>query len=363
MDNKKTIDLLSQLVAIKSVYPKENKLGVFLFNYLSKLGFECEKQEVEPGRFNILAQRGSNPKVLFYGHLDTTPITREKEWLTEPLILTEKEGNLYGIGAYDMKGGIAAFLTALTQSKAASKVFLAVDEENISKGAWHAVEHKKGFFEEIELIISAEPNFGYGMETLTTERSGRCIFSLNIVGKGVHIAEYEKGVDAVLLLRDFIDKLYNLRGELVRQTGTVIQIRKVNGESKGMSVCGEIEVEVEALIGSEDSIENVQRTIQDQTEFEVKVKHRETPYLTGYKFNTFPYQEELKSVIKNVTKSEMRLASRASVGDDNVLATLGIPVITWGPDGGCAHTPNEYVEKDSILKLAQMFTQLLNMLN
>ena len=55
----------------------------------------------------------------------------------------------------------------------------------------------------------------------------------------------------------------------------------------------------------------------------------------------------------------MNLYTRMSVGDDNALATLGIPVITWGPDGGNAHAPNEYVTKTSLEKLSKMFYEFL----
>lgn len=55
----------------------------------------------------------------------------------------------------------------------------------------------------------------------------------------------------------------------------------------------------------------------------------------------------------------MQLHERSSVGDDNVLATLGIPVITWGPDGKGAHEADEWVDLESLKILSKMFKTLI----
>lgn len=363
MANNFDTTLLKSLVNINSVYPHEQKIGEFLFSYLKDAGFLVEKHEFSKGRFNLFAQK--NPKegtkaIMFYGHMDTVPLVNTEEWESDPFELHEKDGRLYGLGTNDMKGGIVAFIEASKSTDSYCKIFLAADEENISEGAWSAVEEKRDFFDDVELIISAEPNFGNGTHSITRGRTGRCIFEVNFEGKPVHIAKYKEGQDAIEIMSNFISNLYERRDSLFDSEDTVVQVRKVSGESVGMSVCGNAQIEIESMIGLHDSIEGVREKIQSLTSFDVSLKPRKTTYLTSYYFEKFAYMEDISEIISRFTHKDMVLITRSSVGDDNVLATLGIPVITWGPDGGNSHCPNEYVEIESIGLMTEMYKELLS---
>lgn len=357
--NKKI--LLSKLVAIESIYPNEKRIGEFLYKYLLDIGFVVEKQSVSENRFNLLAEKGNGKKsLLFYAHMDTVPVVNRENWKTNPFKVSEKNGKYFSLGAYDMKAGITAILNAVQRSKEYVKVFFAVDEENISLGAWQAVKKRKDFFKNVELIISAEPNMGLGLNSITTERTGRYIFQIDFKGKPEHIINYKKAIDAIELLGEFIENLYSQRNRLFNDKQTVVQVRKVEGESVGMSVCGQATIEVEVLAGSKDSLQSVKHNLQGLTEARVFLRPRKTPYLQGYSFRSFSYRREIAEIIKRYTGKNMKLHSRKSVADDNVLATLGIPVITWGPSGGNAHSANEWVNAGSLNKLTDMFTVLLN---
>lgn len=356
------IILLEKLVAINSVYPNEAKLGLFLIDYLIKLGFSVEKQPISQSRFNILASRGSGQSAIcFYGHLDTVP-SNDTGWQNPPLELTKDKEILIGRGVYDMKGGIAAFLIAIEDYKGYLKIFLAVDEENISEGAWKAVKEKVDFFQDIELVISAEPGFGDKLNTITRGRTGRVVFEVEFNGKPVHIALYQEGIDAIELLGSFISKFYSQRESLFTSPKTKALVRKIEGESHGISVCGFSRLELEVFLDARDSIQQVQERIQTLTDAKVSLKKRATPYLEGYFFENVPYQNQLKKVIKNQLNQSLALAERSSVGDDNVIATLKIPVITWGPQGGNAHTANEWVNSQSLETLSNLFKEFLNLI-
>lgn len=358
MDN--LVKLLSDLVSIDSGFPRETKLGHFLEQYLRNAGFVVEKQSIGESRFNLLAKRGSGEKAIgFYGHLDTVP-THAADWQTPPLKLTARGDKLIGHGAYDMKGGIAAFLEAIKDSNRYIKIVLAADEENISQGAWAAVQENPGFFKDIELVISAEPNFGTGIAAVTRGRTGRVVFEINFEGKPVHIAQYREGIDAVELMGQFISNFYAKREKLFKSPQTVGLIRKVEAASTGMSVCGEARLEVEVFLGTEDSIKSVQSKLQSLTKSKVELKPRATPYLEGYFFDRFPHQDQIAKIIEDQTGQKIKLVTRSSVGDDNVFASLGIPIITWGPDGDNAHSANEFVSKKSLETMAKMYKLLVN---
>lgn len=356
------VKYLSKLVSIESSYPRENEIFLQLRDILNKSQFIVETQIVEGSRYNIFAEKNKTDDknaVLFYGHMDTVPLVNEDEWKTNPLKLSLKSGRLYGLGASDMKGGIAAFLEATKDTAAYCKIFLAVDEENISEGAWKAFAERKQFFEDVELIISAEPSFGLGLNGITVGRTGRCIFEVTFQGKPEHIIKYKQAVDAIEKFSEFAHNLYKNRETLFKSPDTVIQIRKVEGESKGMSVCGSVYAEIEAILGSEDKVQDVLLKLQSLTNDLIRLKKRKTPYLEGYKFNSFPYEKEIATIVKRHTGKKMSLHTRKSVGDDNVLAKLGIPVITWGPVGGNEHAPNEYVELESLRSLSNMYKKII----
>lgn len=352
--------ILSTLVSFPSFAPQEKKISMHLQQLLSDIGFKIEIVDIGNKRNNILATRGkANHYPLFYGHMDTVELVNRNEWKTDPYILTQVDDYLYGLGAYDMKGGIAAFLYSLSHTKTPAKVLLCVDEEEISEGAWAVLEQRKDFFSDVDLIISAEPNFNVGVSGITTSRTGRCVFQAIVQGKPSHIATYKEGIDAVELASRGITALYAERGMWHKKYGTVVQVRKIQGSSVGMSVCSSVELDIEVMIGPSDSIETVQQRLVTLLEIPVTLKPRKTPYLPSYAFKKFPHQEIIATVIRSYAKQDLLLHSRQSVGDDNVLATLGIPVITWGPDGGNAHAPNEYVSLTSLDTLSTMYKEVL----
>ncbi|HEY2250067.1 MAG TPA: M20/M25/M40 family metallo-hydrolase, partial [Planctomycetaceae bacterium] len=119
------VDILKDLVAIPSVNPMgrdvsgpeylETRMSDYLQNFFQKLGVECQRIEVLPGRHNVIARLdrpGSKNTVLLDAHQDTVPV----EGMTvEPFQPVVKEGRLYGRGACDVKGGMAAMLAAFAR--------------------------------------------------------------------------------------------------------------------------------------------------------------------------------------------------------------------------------------------------------
>ncbi len=357
------LDLLQKLVSIRSD-KNEAEVGNVLRNELEAIGFLVKETEVEAGRKNLLAIKNykkGEKSILFYGHQDTVaPLAGWNAF--EPIIEGDR---MIGLGTYDMKGGIVAFLEATKNSHAYIKIFLAVDEENISKGVWTSLRTDGDFFDDVELVISAEPNFGLGLNGITRGRTGRAIFQVDFAGRAAHVAKYKDGLDAIELATNWINKLYSSRDSIFNSKETVALVRKFNGEAVGMSVCASASIEVEVLCGAADTLLKIREILEKiepeaSGEIKIELKKRETPYLEGYYFESFPYQEKIGQIIKETTNKDMILHERTSVGDDNALATLGVPVITWGPDGGNAHNVNEWVSLSSLNKLCTMYKKLLD---
>jgi len=130
-------ELMSRLVLFRSIYPHEQGISTFLVRYLRTIGFKVETVPISKSRKSLLATRGKGLKsLLFYGYMDTVAIAHPSDWITDPFVLHVKGNNAYGLGAYDMIGGIVAFCEALSHVRGGyMKILLAVDEENILQGA------------------------------------------------------------------------------------------------------------------------------------------------------------------------------------------------------------------------------------
>ena len=99
------LELLKKMVAIPSVEGQEAEMGNLVAEYTASLGMEVEKQEVEPGRCNVIARVkiGSGGKtVVLNSHMDVVPAA--DGWDTAPYQLTIKDGRAYGSGTTDSKG-------------------------------------------------------------------------------------------------------------------------------------------------------------------------------------------------------------------------------------------------------------------
>mgnify|MGYP002527637731 CR=1 FL=1 len=123
--SKDALGILKELVSIPSVNPMgrdvsgpeffEGRLSDYLVQFFEELGVECQRIDVAPGRSNVIARvavAGATTTVLLDAHQDTVPV----DGMTiDPFAATVTDGRLYGRGACDVKGGMAAMLAAFAQ--------------------------------------------------------------------------------------------------------------------------------------------------------------------------------------------------------------------------------------------------------
>ena len=138
-------EILKDLVAINTIADKDNDVIMdYIGNFFTGIGFNVERRKSdETGKEVLIARYGDDPAIGFLGHTDTVDIT--DGWTTDPFVLTEADGELYGLGACDMKGGIAAFMAAigntdLSKLKRGLTVYCTYDEEIMFGGIKDLVE-------------------------------------------------------------------------------------------------------------------------------------------------------------------------------------------------------------------------------
>lgn len=203
--NQPAIDvttLTKQLISIPSFVDKqhnETDLVEFL-NIFFKENLPClsvEKQYIEHGsaRANLIIKGQGAAKLFVLGHIDTVQPT--DNWLTSPLDPVIKDGRLYGLGAADMKGSLAAFLCALTEVEPSMldnlMILLYVDEEYDFAGMKRFLKDQVLMSSPPELILSLD-----GALTLLSGCRGLIELSARIAGKSGHSSNPHNGVNAIM---------------------------------------------------------------------------------------------------------------------------------------------------------------------
>ena len=192
-----TLALARELISRRSITPEDAGCQQLIIARLKSLDFVCEEFDCN-GVTNLWARRGaSKPVLCFAGHTDVVPTGPLDKWHTDPFRPTERDGNLYGRGAADMKTGIAAFVTAAedfinAHPDHAGSIALLItsDEEGPAiNGTVRVVEWLKSQNTRIDYTIVGEPssNEKFG-DTIRNGRRGS--LSARLVVKGVqgHIA-------------------------------------------------------------------------------------------------------------------------------------------------------------------------------
>lgn len=235
------IGLTSELVRLNSENPinDESEVTVFITKRLTEWQIEYRLQEVKPGRQNIIATlkgNGEKPPLFYVAHMDTVPVG--EGWSKEPLEASIENGKLYGRGAADMKGGLAAALYAIQKLKKEKVVppgdlivVATVDEEGPGMlGAAKLVEDK--LIPSDALVIAPEPS---NLEIVRVHK-GVIWYELIAHGKMSHGGNADRGVDANHAIAEAIVELKTVVSALPFEHELVgrpmVSIGKMNGGEK-----------------------------------------------------------------------------------------------------------------------------------
>ncbi|MBD3398346.1 M20/M25/M40 family metallo-hydrolase [Candidatus Micrarchaeota archaeon] len=370
------IGLLEKLVSINSVFPNERELGEFLEGELKERGFAVRRVEAE-GRFCLVGERGTEGEpVMLYGHMDTVP--KYGEWSSDPFALREEEDKLYGLGAYDMKAGIAAILKACEEhSERRVRVAFGVDEENNSAGSWALVN--EGAFEGVQCVIVPEindsPDTPGRADAIVLGRRGRAVYEINVPGESMHGAQSTKGTSAISEAARLVAELENAEMPSHEKLPDGSQfIRKIHAETSSLSLPENAAIELDRHLVTPETTESVLAQLRELIErlysegkfnpingrkISVGIKERHTPYLPPY---TTPENDPNVARLAEIVRKEVgepQFTYGYTVCDENAIATTGVPVIDYGPVGANYHSADEWVSKQSYLDLIKVLRRFI----
>ncbi len=310
--------------------------------------------------------------------MDTVP--PYGEWKGgKPFSLRQVGDRLCGLGAFDMKAGVAAILCACEEkTDRRLRVVFSVDEENISEGS-HAVA-SAGLFDGAEAALSTEIATGtaecVGPAEITLGRRGRCVVEVAVPGKSAHGANAKLGVNAISEAARLALELEKMNGRMGRHLllpPPTLFVRKISGESTSLSVpeIASLEIDIHLVVPQtpQSMLNHVKMFIgglyatgkfseMDGKTVEARLKERKTPYLAPYVTPRENAHVQLLSAIVKEKYGDVKYSYGASVADDNVVATHA-PLMSIGPLGGGEHTCNEWVSRKSYLELVEIVCEFV----
>lgn len=153
------VELAQELIRIDTVGGGEARCITILESLLSRHGYACQRFEFAPGRPTLVARRDGPSPLAFTGHVDVVP-AGAAGWRHGPFAGVVEAGRLYGRGASDMKGGVAAIVAAaLRRSGRGLTLVFTAGEETGCEGAFHLVQHPEGraALGRADALVVAEP--------------------------------------------------------------------------------------------------------------------------------------------------------------------------------------------------------------
>lgn len=363
---------LEEMVSIPSVVGGEGDLAEYLRGRLEALGMEAHLQEVEAGRFNIVAVHrypSPGPILMYNGHLDTVPVC--DGWTVDPFKPVLRGSHLYGLGSLDMKAGIACILThlkAVIESEAPLKGVLAftgvVDEEGHSKGARALL---KTGMSKADAVVIGEPWTGMGERGIPLGITGKILYELTVRGRAAHGFSPHLGVNAIeeaarILVN--LDRL-EMRSHPNFGRGNLCTLKIEGGYTVySVVVPDRCRVEVNRLLvpgeSTSTAFEDMRRLIASlglRAEVEVGLK---PPYYEPFEMDKdLPMVRIFSEAFREVYGRPPDFQYAKSITDGNVfMGEGGIPTIHFGPGGGGAHQPDEYVDLSTLNSTIKVYIKM-----
>jgi acetylornithine deacetylase/succinyl-diaminopimelate desuccinylase family protein len=368
LDNAYTLRLLADMIRIRSVVGEEGELAEVLRGELEALGLDCEMEQVEPGRPNVYARltgNGPGKRLNFNGHTDSVPVC--EGWESDPFEPVTKEGRMIGLGACDMKAGIACILTmfkAFVESGTPFQGELSfsgvIDEEAYGKGAKAMLATD---FAECDAIVLGEPYAGDESKPIPLGLTGKVLYDVTVQGRAAHGFRPQEGINAIeeaarivasldrLPLRDHPDfgrgNTCTLKIEGGYQVYSVVVPDCCRFEVNRLLVPGE--TTVTAL----EEMEELVRSLNLRAEVHVGVKPPQyEPFVMD---RSEPILAVFHSTYREVMGVDPRYEYNKGITDANIFGEKGIPCLHLGPPRGNVHGANEHVSLEWLAPLSRMY--------
>ncbi|MGM8850838.1 succinyl-diaminopimelate desuccinylase [Salinicola halophyticus] len=371
-----TLALALELLERPSVTPDDHGCQTLMIERLERIGFQVERMTIG-GIENFWATRGQHgPLLAFAGHTDVVPSGPEREWdhpPFEPVI--DDAGFLCGRGAADMKGSLAAMVTAAERFVAAHPdhhgriaFLITADEEGPAiHGTRAVVERLRERHEPLDYCIVGEPSSTRQLgDVIKNGRRGSLGGMLRVRGIQGHVAYPH-------LARNPIHQALPVLSELVNEPwdagndffpATSFQISNLYAGTGATNVVpGELEVTFNFRYSSEVTQDQLRERVEH------KLAAHGLDYQLDWTLNGEPFLtaagellEAAQDACETITGHRPALSTSGGTSDGRFIATLGTQVIELGPVNATIHQVNERIRADDLDTLSRIYEATLERL-
>lgn len=362
---------LVRLVRTNSINPafsdgttNEAAIADLVTGMMRELGMQVTRYEPEPGRASVvgcLRGRGGGRSLLLYAHLDTVGVAG----MADPFGAAVRDGRLYGRGAFDMKGALAACLGAARAVRDAGVALAGdllvagvADEEAASRGMEEVLRQVRP-----DAAIVTEPT----ELALCLAHKGFAWIDVTVTGRAAHGSRFDLGVDANIRLGRFLAALESLERDWRRRAPhprcgpPSLHVGVIRGGSGGSSYADRATASVECrtLPGQPvaDVVAEVQEVVSRLADADASFRAAVQLRLArpGYEL---PADAAIAHAVRAAATAVMG-APPAEVGvaywmDAALLAAAGVETAVIGPSGAGAHASEEWVDLGSVFRLAEI---------
>lgn len=370
-----TLALTCQLIEQPSVTPHDADCQQIMMQRLAAIGFDCREMPFGDVK-NFWAVRGSEgPIFCFAGHTDVVPSGDESHWHSAPFKATIKGDYLYGRGAADMKGSLAAMVTACERFVAAHPdhngriaFLITSDEEGIAiDGTVKVVEQLQQENTQITWCLVGEPSSSRVTgDTIKNGRRGSLGAKLLVKGVQGHVAYPHLARNPI---HDAAPALAALAAEVWDHgndffPATSFQISNINGGTGATNV---IPGTLEVLFNFRFSTEVTEQQLRDRTEailqkhgldYDIHWALSGQPFLT----DCGALVDATVAAIRDVTGIDTELSTAGGTSDGRFIAPTGAQVVELGPVNATIHKIDENTHIGELEQLSQVYERILQTL-
>ncbi len=372
---EKTLQLCSDLIRRPSVTPQDCGCQQLMLDKLLAMGFDCLPLpfgEVS----NFWAQHGDDgPLLVFAGHTDVVPTGPADQWLSPPFDPTLRDDHLYGRGAADMKGSLAAMLVACERFLATHPdhpgrigFLITSDEEGPAQdGTVRVVNYLQQQDIHIDWCVVGEPSSSKELgDVIKNGRRGSLGAVLTIKGIQGHIAYPQLADNPVHRALPALQALANEQWDEGNAyfPATSFQISNITAGTGATNVIpGELRVQFNFRFSTEvtdTELRQRTRAILDNWQLDYTLDWQ----LSGQPFLTpaGPLVDAVVASIRDVTGVDTMLSTSGGTSDGRFIAPTGAQVVELGPVNATIHKINERVLAADLPRLAAIYQRLLERL-
>lgn len=370
--NHPTLELARDLIARPSITPHDAGCQNVMADRLARLGFNIETM-VFADTTNLWARRNtSGPLFCFAGHTDVVPPGPEGDWNTPPFEPTDIDGVLYGRGAADMKGSLAAMIVATERfiakhpDHAGSIAFLITSDEEgpFINGTVRVIETLEARNEKINWCVVGEPSSTqYCGDVIKYGRRGSMTGYLKVHGIQGHVAYPHLANNpvhaAAPALAALAHELWDEGNDAFPPTS--FQIVDVHAGTGATNVVpGKLSVTFNLRFSTESTFDGLKARIykildQHQLTYELDWILNGLPFLT----DQGTLVDAATAAVADVIGKMPTLSTAGGTSDGRFIAPTGAQVLELGPVNASIHKVNEHVSHDDLIKLTDMYERIL----